>query len=348
MDDSSIVFEDVSVSGGVVGKIILNRPKALNALTMQMMHELNKKLQCWQAQENILFVTIEGAGERAFCSGGDIKFLYDYGLSDAPEMHNNFHLEYSANQTIFHFTKPYISFLDGIVMGGGAGVSVHGSHRVATENIVFAMPETHIGFFPDVGMCYHFSRMHGAVGMYLALTGASLTLADSMRLELTTHSVASEQLVQLKSALFAYDYRNKNSLQAVDSVLKKYSQPLGDGELLKRRAVIDECFSQKSLSDIFQALKYHPDPWTKEVLEKLNKLCPMSLAVTFEHVMRCAQLDFNQVLAQDLRLANVLCSRQDLHEGIKAAIIDKKHQPGWSPAKIDDVSRSSVNKLFSI
>src|SRR5579883_2244401 len=239
---------------GPLGLITLNRPKALNALTLAMMSALDPRLDEWEADPDIHAVVIQGAGERAFCAGGDIRALYESrAKGDRCYRAAFYREEYSQNRRIFRFKKPYIALIDGITMGGGVGLSVHGTYRVATEHTLFAMPETGIGLFPDVGGGYFLPRLPGAIGMYLGLTGARIKAADCLYAGIATHYLASARLEPLVEELARTDL--SRGREAIDAVLAGFAETAGPAPLAAQRAAIDRCFGQESVEAIFAALE---------------------------------------------------------------------------------------------
>lgn len=310
---------------GGLGTILLDRPKALNALTLAQVHAMAPRLAEWAADPQVTAVVIEGAGEKAFCAGGDIRALYEAcKAGDGAFIASFYGDEYRLNRQIKTFPKPYVAILDGIVMGGGVGVSVHGSHRVATERTLFAMPETGIGFFPDVGGSFFLPRCPGRLGLYLGLTGARLKAADALYAGVATHYVPSARLDELRQALSA--------ATDVDAVLAAFHQDPGPAPLAEKRAVIDACFGKDSLAAIRDALAAHPDPWAAQALKTLDTKSPTALLAAFEQLRRGAGLDFDGCMGMEYRLALTLAPAADFIEGIRAVIVDKDNSPKWAPA----------------
>jgi enoyl-CoA hydratase len=322
---------------GGLARIVLDRPKALNALTLDQIHAIHPMLARWADDPAVTAVVIEGAGEKAFCAGGDIRQLHDVGKAgDMAYIAAFYRDEYRLNRRIKTCPKPYIAFIDGIVMGGGVGVSVHGRHRVATERTLFAMPETGIGFFPDVGGSFFLPRLPGATGMYLALTGARLGPADALAVGVATHYVESERLGALSQAL-----SEARDDAEVAVVLSGFHQEPGLAPLAERRAAIDRCFGRDSLAEVLTALAGDADPWAAETLAVLRKKSPTLLLITFEMIRRGATLSFDECMRMEFRLSQVVAPAHDFIEGIRALIVDKDNRPTWRPATVEQVPQAA-------
>ncbi len=333
-DASEIIFE----KNGAAGIITLNRPKALNALTHNMCVQMKHFLDLWKDDPAIKAVIVKGAGDKAFCAGGDIRALYESGLSRTPYAMNFYHDEYVLNAAIKRFPKPYIALMKGIVMGGGVGVSVHGSHRIAEDTTLFAMPETGIGLFPDVGGSFFLPRCPGQIGMYLALTGARLRTADTLYANIATHYIPSTKWDDLI-------LRVANGEQA-DDVIADLCEASFSSPLAENHQIIDLAFSEKSVEDIIQRLKTASSEWAFEVAKTLLSKSPTSLKVTFQQIRLGANLDFEDCMRMEYRMAHKIMLGKDLYEGIRATIIDKTGAPQWSPAHLHEVSDDAVNAHF--
>lgn len=336
-EESEILFEQ---KGGM-GIITLNRPQALNALTLGMIREMNPQLAAWAKDPAIRAVVIRGAGGRAFCSGGDVKSvaLAVKENPDAPLARDFFREEYTLNHRIYSFPKPYISLIDGIVMGGGKGLSAHGSHRVVTENTLFAMPETNIGFFPDVGGGYFLPRCPGQTGIYLALTAKRIKAADTAYIGFATHFVPAEKMAALCEALFAD--------RDVDAVLNRFAQAAeGVSEIAPHREKIDAVFSADRIEDIVLRLQKDQSPWAEETLAALRGMSPTSLKIALKQIRLGSKMPFAEVMAMEYRLSQACVRHHDFYEGIRAALIDKDRQPKWVPESVDDVPDSVIDGYF--
>ncbi len=332
--------------GGLV-VVTLNRPRALNALSLPMCQALDAGLTDWRADPDVQAVLIKGAGERAFCAGGDIRWLHGVLTTEGVGAAARFYaLEYPMNARLHHFPKPYIALLDGITMGGGAGVSMHGSHRVVTERTVFAMPETTIGFFPDVGATYVLPRLPGRIGLHLGLTGARLGAADCLYAGIATHFVAADRLEALEQSLADADLAG-DAFAAVDRVLARFRADPDPGNLLKLRALIDRCYGQPRLEGVVEALAAEPSGWGAAQLEQIRAKSPTSLAVTFRQLGSGATLDMDSAMRLEYRLVHRFLAGHDFREGVRALIIDKDNQPRWQPARLADVTRAEVDAYFA-
>jgi enoyl-CoA hydratase len=331
--------------GGVV-IVTLNRPRALNALSFDMCRAMHEGLAGWQADPDVHVVLIKGAGARAFCAGGDIRWLYEVLTTQGVEPAMAFYtLEYAMNARLHHFTKPYVALLDGITMGGGVGVSVHGSHRVVTERTVFAMPETGIGFFPDVGATYMLPRLRGALGIYLGLTGARLNAADCVWAGIGSRFVPSGRLDELEDALVHADFR-ADARGTVDRLLAGFQAHPGPPPLAEDIERIDSCYGRKDLRAVLKALGDEETGWGEGQLEQLSSKSPTSLAVTFRQLQEGAALDFDDAMRLEYRLVLRFLAGHDFQEGVRALIIDKDGRPEWRPKRLEDVSAVEVEAYF--
>jgi enoyl-CoA hydratase len=335
---------------GAVATVTLNRPKALNSLTYEMLDQLGEKLDAWKTDPDVAAVVIEGAGEKAFCAGGDIRALYD-----AKKQGNTGYLadfyrdEYVINHAIATFPKPYIALIDGYTMGGGAGVSVHGSHRVATERTRFAMPEVGIGLFPDVGGSYFLSRCPGEIGVYLGLTGAIVTAADALYAGIATDHVGSATLGDLKVALGAADWRGGDGDRAVASaVIGGFHAPADTvGAVLEvNRSLIDECFAAPSVEAILDALGSDGGEWALATSDQILSKSPTSLKVSLREIREGRSLDLPGCMMMEYRLSQSFMRGRDFWEGVRAVIVDKDKNPKWSPSQIADVDDQEVANYF--
>lgn len=315
---SQILTEQV----GQVGLIILNRPEKLNALTMEMYDGLDSHLIQWQSDPTIRAIIIRANGERAFCAGGDISAVYQNGPEKAVNSKMFFSAEYTMNANIFHCTKPYIALMHGFVMGGGMGVSVHGSHRVVDPNVVMAMPETGIGFFPDVGGSYFLSRCPGEIGTYLGLSGHRLSINDAHFCGLADYNIAYNQFDDIVEKIAHTD-------QSIDECLQLKSQPFEMSLLKNEQVVIDDCFAFDSVSEIFNALRAHPSSFAQDTLMTLQLKSPTSMKLTLDLLRKAKTISFNECMALENNLVDVFLQGSDFYEGIRAAVIDKDNKPNW-------------------
>ena len=328
---------------GHLGVIHLNRPKALNALTADMIEKLSAALKTWTSDPQVSAVAIRGEGEKAFCAGGDVRALYDARNDPSSTYHADFYRdEYVLNRMIYRFPKPYVALMDGITMGGGVGVSVHGSHCVATERTLFAMPETGIGLFPDVGGGDFLPRCPGAVGMYLGLTGARLNAADCVYAGIATHCVPSSELDKVVEAL-----RDADDDDGVDAVIAAADIDPGTSSLAENQADIDHFFGAESVVEIVAGLAAAPGEWAAKTLSVLKRKSPLSLCVTHRQLRQGGDLEFEEVMKMEYRLSQRFMAGDDFFEGVRAAIIDKDNQPGWQHASVDDVTAAEIDAYFA-
>jgi enoyl-CoA hydratase len=332
---------------GRLAIVTLNRPKALNALSQGMCQALFDGFQSWQDDSGTQVVVIKGEGERAFCAGGDIRAIYDLLDAAGAEAAVGFYaLEYPMNARLHRFAKPYVALLDGITMGGGVGVSVHGSHRVATERTLFAMPETGIGFFPDVGATYVLPRLGGGLGLYLGLTGARLKAADCLEAGLATHYVPGGRLPALEQALAEADLSG-DAHAAVDAVLGQFAGDPGPSFLAELRPCIDACFDQPSLAAVLDALAREETGWGRAELDQLGSKSPTSLAVTFRQLRAGDTLDFEAAMRLEYRLVHRFVAGHDFREGVRALLVDKDNTPEWRPARLQDIAVADLDAYFA-
>jgi enoyl-CoA hydratase len=331
-DDTVIVRGD-----GRVGRILLNRPKALNAIDLPMIRACARALDAWRDDPHVHAVVIEGAGDRAFCAGGDIRALRQYELDGEHDRAEAFfHEEYELNLAIATYPKPYIALIDGICMGGGIGVSVHAPYRVATEHAAFAMPETAIGFFPDIGATFFLPRLPGEIGTYLGLTGARAQGADAVHAGLATHFTPRAALPALSRAL-AED--GPAALGLHGALLPAFS-------LVPHRAAIDHCFGADSVAAIVRRLEGVGDAWAAQTLETLRAVSPSALCWTLEALRRGADLTLPQCQAAELALTRTAMRHPDFAEGVRAMVVDKDRSPRWQPARIEDVDPAAIAAMF--
>jgi len=312
---------------GRIGRILLNRPAALNALDLPMIEAVQAALDGWRDDPHVHAVAIEGTGGRAFCAGGDIRAIRDHALAgNDAAMRAFFTAEYALNQTIAFYPKPHVALIDGICMGGGIGLSVHGTVRVATEAASFAMPETGIGLFPDIGATFILPRLPGALGMYLGLTGARLAGADAAHAGLATHFVPRAHLAALSAAL----------AEEGVAALARFAAPLPPFSLAPHRAAIDRCFSESSVPAILAALKRERSEWAEQTLATLRGASPSAVLWSFEIIRRGADRTLPECLAAELVLVMQVTHHPDFIEGVRAMVVDKDRTPRWQPARIED------------
>lgn len=314
---------------GHAGVITLNRPEALNALNRAMCVALHRQLLDWALDSDVKLVMVEGAGDRAFCAGGDVVGLHAAGRANSPEWEGFFFDEYRMNQAIAHYPKPYVALVDGISMGGGVGISVHAPYRVVTERTLFAMPETGIGMLPDVGGTHALPRFPGELGTWAALTGARAKGGEAWAIGYGTHYVPSQHMDELKDRL-------ANSGEAVDHILSTFHDEPAGLQIPTLRDAIDYCFSHDSVEDILDMLD-DGDSWAQEQAATLRRMSPTSLKLTL-HALRAGENDsIEDCLKREYRIVCALKNGHDFFEGVRAQLIDKDRTPHWQPAQLADV-----------
>ncbi|MDX1902160.1 MAG: enoyl-CoA hydratase/isomerase family protein [Gammaproteobacteria bacterium] len=341
-----INFEEISGRDGNLGLITLTRTQALNALNHPMLSALAQQLTEWEAANHIKAVVIRAAPGRAFSAGGDLRGAYEHKKAADPLLPVFFRDEYRINRHIHQYKKPYIALLDGIVMGGGVGISIHASHRVATDRLDFAMPETGIGFFPDVGSTWYLSRLPHAIGFYLALSGARISLNDCMAAGLIDFPVKTDQFPEIIYALADASIVEGEARQAVTEALQPFTKEYGSSELWLHREEIQRCFSENTIEDILEALDNSPETWMQNIAPVLRTKSPTSLKVTLRALQEAATLDFDAAIEMEYRLCCHFLEGHDFFEGIRALIIDKDRKPHWKPATLKAVTSREVKKYF--
>ncbi|XP_030614639.1 3-hydroxyisobutyryl-CoA hydrolase, mitochondrial [Archocentrus centrarchus] len=334
---------------GRAGVITMNRPKVLNALNLTMIRQIYPQLKKWESDNDTDIVIIRGAGDKAFCAGGDIRAVTEAGKVGDSLAQDFFREEYILNNAIGSCQKPYIALIDGITMGGGVGLSVHGRFRVATEKTLFAMPETAIGLFPDVGGGYFLPRLQGKLGLFLALTGFRLKGRDVQRAGVATHFVESKKIPDLEKELMDLKLP---SAEDVSRVLDSYqNQSSLDAEkpfiLKKHLSDIDRLFSSSSVEGIMKNLKTDGSEFAKKQAETLSKMSPTSLKITFKQLQVGASLTLQDVLVMEYRLSQACMRGCDFYEGVRAVLIDKDQNPKWNPSTLEEVSDQMLEQCFS-
>jgi enoyl-CoA hydratase/carnithine racemase len=331
---------------GAAGIVTLNRPKALNAVTHRMVLALRVQLDRWADDPAVARVIIRAAGERAFSAGGDIRALYDLGKAGRHDEALQFWRdEYPLNAAIKDFRKPYVALIDGIAMGGGVGVSVHGSHRVAGDRFSFAMPEVGIGFFPDVGATWFLPRMPGELGTYCALTGERFGAADAVAGGVATHRISSDR--------FAALFEGLTGTVSVDAVLAAFAESAGQGSILQRKATIDRLFAGDMVENILAALDREgssdsPDAqWARQTAATIRIKSPLSLKLALAQVRRGKNWDFGTCMRMEFRIVSRVIHGHDFYEGVRAVIIDKDNQPRWRPATLPNVTEGDIERHFA-
>lgn len=309
----------IATRQGRIGRLLLNRPKTLNALDQDMIRAIADALHAWRDDPAVHAVVVEGAGGRAFCAGGDIRVVRDASMAGQADVIETFFAEeYALNQAIADYPKPYISLIDGICMGGGIGVSVHGSARVASEAAMFAMPETGIGLFPDVGASYLLPRLRGEIGLYMALTGARLHGADAVFAGLATHLATSAAIAGLADALADHG----------PAALGMVTVPV-DAPIALHMPAIDRCFGVDSVVAVADRLAAEGSEWARKTLASLDAASPSSVLWTFDLIRAGAGRTLPQCLAAELDLGRRVTRHPDFLEGVRAMVVDKDRAPKW-------------------
>jgi enoyl-CoA hydratase len=326
-----------------VGFVMLNRPKAINSLNQGMVNELSAVLAGWERDEQVRAVVLSGAGERGLCAGGDVVAIYHSARADGVAARRFWRDEYLLNAQIGRFGKPYVSLMDGIVMGGGVGVGAHANTRVVTDTSKIAMPEVGIGFIPDVGGAYLLSRAPGSLGLHAALSGAPFSGADAIALGFADHFVPHDKLDEFSQAIVADGVERAVGAHAIEA---PPSQLVAQGEW------IDDCYTGDTVADIVAALRGHDaGPGSGLAQDAANLIAtrsPVALSVTLAAVRRAAKLDtLEDVLTQDYRVSCASLRSHDLVEGIRAQLVDKDRNPKWSPASLSQVSAADVEAYFA-
>ncbi|MGJ0507335.1 MAG: 3-hydroxyisobutyryl-CoA hydrolase [Methylocystis sp.] len=324
-----------------LGRIRLNRPKALNSLTLSMVRLFTEALKTFARDDEVAAVLVTGEGDRGLCAGGDIRALYDLRDGDKTYYRDFWREEYELNALIASYAKPYVVVMDGLVMGGGVGVSAHGSCRIVTERTRLAMPETGIGFIPDVGGTWLLSRAGGA-GVYMALSGATVSGADALAAGLADWSIDSGKIAELSARLHEIA-----CAEDVRAVLAEFNHPLEPGELSQNRAVLDNLTAEESVEEVLTRLAEADSAFARRAAAEISKKSPTSLKVTQALLRRATNAaTLRECLIREFRAACRLLERHDLYEGIRAAIIDKDKAPKWRPATLQEVSLDSVNDIL--
>lgn len=327
---------------GRCGVITLNRPKALNALTLNMVREIARALDQWEADPAIRCVLVKGAGDKAFCAGADIRSLHDLGKAQRfADQLAFWREEYILNRRIKLYPKPYVSLIDGIVMGGGVGLSAHGSHIVAGESFSFAMPEVGIGFFPDVGATFFLPRLPGKTGAYLALTGARLTCGDAVAFGLAAYAPSSRHEALAQRLIDGED---------VSAAIEAECAPPPVSALAGQRHFIDGCFAAPTVSAILEEIDdagYGGSEFALATYDTISSKSPTSLAIALRQIQIGGSLDIDEAMRTEFRIVSRIAKGHDFYEGVRAVIIDKDNRPIWRPADVEAVKPADVDPYFA-
>lgn len=339
-----------AVNENGVATITLNRPKAINALTYGMLAPIREKLIAWDQDNRIRIVILKGSGSKGFCAGGDIKTLYQAKeqQEDALQAAEDFFaVEYQTDLLVSQFSKPIIASLDGVVMGGGVGLSYGASDRIVTERTKWAMPEMNIGFFPDVGAAYFLNKAPGYTGRYLALTATSLRATDVLYINGADHFIPSDRLLDLFSRIEATNWHGENTIEKLQQLLDSYTErPEANGKLANMQAKIDQHFSHNTVEKIIESLAADTSEFARKTRETLLSKSPVSLKVTLEQLMRGEGKTFEACLQTDFMLANNFMRHEDFFEGVRSVLIDKDQNPQYKYKQLADVPSELVDGFF--
>ncbi|MDQ0322526.1 enoyl-CoA hydratase [Pararhizobium capsulatum DSM 1112] len=330
---------------GALGHIRLNRPKALNSLTLDMVRDIDEAMDRFESDHDIAVVLISGEGERGFCAGGDIRAVYDAGRAGSAAPIDFWAEEYRLNARIARYPKAYVAFMDGIVMGGGAGLTVHGSHRIVTERTRFAMPETGIGFYPDVGGSWFLTRGPGELGTYIALTGEILGAGDVILAGLADHHVPSECFADLTDELAGLSQCGAAEVGAAIATFVTEPVPC---TLALVRDEIDRLFRFDTIEEIIAALEEESSDFALKTLETLHRKSPLSLKVTLRLLrFGTSSASLEECLEREFSALTGVMKSHDFYEGVRAAVIDKDRNPKWQPASLDVVTEADMEPYFT-
>lgn len=328
----------VTVDNGI-GMLTLNRPKAINSLTHPMVTTIHAALRQWEHDDAVHAVVISGAGERGLCAGGDVVAIYHDARAGGSESRRFWHDEYLLNAYIGRYPKPYVALMDGITMGGGVGISAHGSVRVVTDTTKMAMPEVGIGFIPDVGGTYILARTPGLLGLHAALTGAPFSGADAIAMGFADHYVPHDRLGAFRDAIVA---------DGVDAALAAHAQEPPPSPLQAEHEWIDRCYGGETVADIVAALRARNTTAAGDAADLISTRSPVALSVTLRAVRQAAELPtLEEVLVQEFRTSCASLRSHDLVEGIRAQLVDKDRNPQWSPASLAAVTTADVDAYFA-
>ena len=324
-----------------VGRITLNRPRALHALTLGMCEAMIAALQAWKTDAAVKCVLIDHSGERGFCAGGDIRMLAESGAGDGKAARLFFHTEYRLNHLLFVYPKPVVTIMDGVTMGGGVGLAMPSSVRIATERTTFAMPETGIGLFPDVGGGWFLPRLPGRAGLWLAMTGARIKGADCVALGIATHYMPSDRVEAFKAALLAHP-------DTVAGALAGFVEDPGHAPIAQHREEIDRLFDGDSVETILDRLQVDGGDWARAQLATLATKSPQTIKVAFRQLAHGAAFtDFADNMAMEYRIGSRVVRMHDFLEGVRAVIVDKDNAPRWSPLTVQEVEDAVLDDIFA-
>ncbi|MFJ7979957.1 enoyl-CoA hydratase/isomerase family protein [Lysinibacillus xylanilyticus] len=344
--ETEVIF---SVSDRGVATITLNRPKALHSLSTEMLKPIGEKLKEWQANDQIQLIILRGAGEKGFCAGGDIKTLYQ--ARSSQEAFKNaeifFEEEYQVDMAIYHYPKPIIACLDGIVMGGGVGLTYGASHRIVTERTKWAMPEMNIGFFPDVGAAYFLNKAPGYIGYYLALTASVIQAADVLFANGADSYMTSDNLHKFLTHIEQTDWHILETSTTLNQLIEEYSsKPLTNGELAGLQNEINQHFSKYTVEEIVKSLENDPSKFAQVTKQLLLSISPSSLKITLKQLSDARNKTLEECFATDLILAKNFLKHEDFYEGVRSVVIDKDRNPQYTYKSLVEFTDENLEKFF--
>lgn len=321
-----------------LARIVLNRPAALNALDLPMFRAVEKALVGWRSDPRVAVVVVRGSG-RAFAAGGDIRAVREALLrGDETYLRHLYAAEYGTDEVIAQYPKPYAALIDGICMGGGVGLAVHGTYRIVGEHAALAMPETGIGFFPDVGCTYIFPRLPHRVGWYLGLTGYRMDAADAVWCGLATHHVPSAQFDELERAF-------RDTPGELQTALERFAIPTGVAPLAAHVDAIERCFGTATLRSAIAALEAEEGAWAADTVRTLRRMSPTALVVTWALFARGATISLHDALRMEYHAAQRMLQLPDFREGVRAVVVDKDRNPRWSPGTLEEVDVDAIERM---
>ena len=347
MTDASVAEGDlIARKEGSAGIIRLNRPKAINAVTLEMFHDIDRALDAFEADPDVAVIVLEGAGERGLCAGGDIRSLWESSKVKGDLGKILWRDEYILNARIKKFPKPYVAFMDGIVMGGGVGLSAHAAHRVVTDRTKLAMPEVGLGFFPDVGGTWLLAHSPGEIGTYFGLTGQTMNGPDAIHARFADVVVPSSKLSALREALTKV--ASGTTSADIRQLIESFSTGETAGPVAAQQAKIDALFYHDRMEDIVAALQRDGSDFAQATLKTLNEKSPRGMVVTLK-LLRLARTarSLEECLVREYRAALEVFASDDFREGVRAAVIDKDRSPKWSPPRIEDVTPAMIAPYFA-
>lgn len=350
MDTQKSVITEVQNG---IGWIKLNRPRALNSLNVDMVDTMNELLKQWKSDDSVSFICIYGEGEKGFCAGGDMRTLYDLKeKGNEAYAKQFFSVEYGLDEAIHHYPKPVVVFMDGIVMGGGVGLSIGASHRIVTESSKWAMPEMNIGFFPDVGASYFLNQMPGLVGTYIALTASVFNASDALYIGAADYYMENKDWPRLKESMMEKRWTPHTVETELDQLLESFRRPVSlPSSLSLLQDKIDQHFRFETIEEIISSLKQEArigDEWAEKTLETLESMSPTSLKVTLRQMKKGKGQSLQACLEMERHLALHFMKCHDFYEGVRSVLVDKDRDPKWSPSTLHDVTERQVESFFEM